>query len=164
MFEIVNPRQVIIVTTRGEATVMGKKIQRDNAMTLTWHSPVSGEPEMYMIALSKKRFTYTLIKESKVFAVNFINHNNKEDALFFGTVTGAVIDKFTKSKMLTKEDCDEIDCCRIKEAVGFLECELVDEFDTGDHVLLVGRVLKKQENYDAKRLFYRGENSFTSTI
>ena len=71
-------------------------------------------------------------------------------------------DKFEESKV-TKEDCDTIDCCRITESVGYLECELVDEIEVGDHVLFIGKVLNKKLNEESKRLFHKGGSEFTTT-
>jgi flavin reductase (DIM6/NTAB) family NADH-FMN oxidoreductase RutF len=163
MFDIVNPRQVILVSARGKAELLGKEMMKDNIITLAWHSPLSFDPKLYGICVGKTRFSCKLIKDSKVFAVNFMPHELKEKALYCGRSTGASVDKFEKSG-LTKEECDSIDCCRIKEASACLECEIFDEFETGDHIFFVGKVVKSVTKDDKKRLFYLGHDRFTSTI
>ncbi len=163
MFDTANPRQVILVTARGEAEIMGKKAQKDNIITLAWHTPLSFEPQLYGISLGKTRFTTKLIQESKVFAVNFIKHELKDKALFCGRSTGASVDKFEKTG-LTKEECESIDCCRIEEADAVLECEVTDQFDTGDHIFFVGKVSKTARKGSGKRLHYLGDERFTTTL
>jgi flavin reductase (DIM6/NTAB) family NADH-FMN oxidoreductase RutF len=163
VFDIAYPLQVILVTTRGKAELLGKDVSKDNIITLAWHCPLSFEPLLYGIAVGKTRFSHDLIKESKVFAVNFIPHELKDKALYCGRSSGATVDKFEKSG-LTKEECDNIDCCRIKEASAILECEVITEFEAGDHTLFVGKVQNEINKDDKKRLLYLGSERFTSTI
>jgi flavin reductase (DIM6/NTAB) family NADH-FMN oxidoreductase RutF len=163
MFGIAKPRQVILVTTRGSAELLGRQVVKDNIFTLTWHSPLSFKPQLYGISVGTTRFSYKLIKESKVFVVNFIPHELREKALYCGRSSGATVDKFEKTG-LTKEECESIDCCRIKEASAYLECEVIDEFEVGDHVFFVGKIVKEITKDDKKRLFYLGNERFTSTI
>jgi len=163
MFDFVKPRQTIIVTSRGETTLLGKEVKKDNLFTLTWHMPLSVEPFLYGIVVSRERFSYKLIKNSKVFCVNFMAHQYKDAVLYAGSKTGMTHDKFPKSG-LTKIEAESIDCCKLREASAWLECEVIDEIDTGDHVIFVGKVLKYKEVDDKKRLFYLGGGRFTSTI
>ncbi|NQU78314.1 flavin reductase family protein [Candidatus Woesearchaeota archaeon] len=161
--ETVNPRQVVLVTARGKTDSLGRTLQKDNIITLSWHTPLSFDPYLYGICIGKKRFSCKLIQESKVFAVNFIAHEMKGMALYCGRSTGEVVDKFCKEG-LTKEECDSIDCCRIQEASAWLECEVIDQLETGDHILFVGKVTSKSNKDDRKRLFYMGNDRFTSTL
>jgi len=163
MFDFVNPRQAIVVTTRAEVDVVGKRVHKDNAFTLTWHSPLSHKPFLYGISVSPKRFSYRLLKESKVFVVNFMPHSMRDDVLLVGTESGMAQDKLAKTSF-TVQDAEHVDCCCIKEASAWLECEIIDEFEVGDHTFFVGRVLYQKVNDDDKRLFYRGGGRFTTTI
>lgn len=163
MSDIAYPMPVVLVTTRGTAEVLGKEMSKDNIITMAWHCSLSFEPELHGISVGKTRFTYKLIKESKVFAINFVAHELKDKAVFCGTSSGENVDKFVKSG-LTKEECESIDCCRIKEASAVIECEVIDEIDAGDHVFFVGKVANTTKNDDKKRLLYLGNQQFTSTL
>ncbi|MBW2963838.1 flavin reductase family protein [Candidatus Woesearchaeota archaeon] len=156
------PQQVVLVTARGKAELLGKTLMKDNIITLAWHTPLSFSPELYGISVGKTRFTCKLIQDSKVFAVNFISHDMKDKAVICGTNSGAAIDKFDKCGF-TKEECESIDCPKIKEASAVLECEVVDSFETGDHIFFVGKVHKSEQRNDKKRLFHKGGNDFTTT-
>jgi flavin reductase (DIM6/NTAB) family NADH-FMN oxidoreductase RutF len=162
MFEEANPRQVICVTTRAEMEILGKKQIKDNIFTLAWHAPISFDPKLYGIIVGKERYSFELIEKSKCFVVNFIPKEWSEQALFVGKHSGKHIDKFEKTG-LEKIDAETIDCCRLKDCAGFLECEVIYQIELGDHVLFVGKVLKSSSTKQ-QRLFYLGNNEFTSTI
>ena len=163
MFDIANPRQVILVSSRAEVELMGKKEVKDNIMTLSWHTPLSQDPELYGILVSKNRFSYQVIKKSQVFVVNFMSTRHQEDVLYCGRNTGQVVDKF-KETSFAKKEAKSIDCPVIEEAIANLECEVQEEIELGDHVMFVGRVVKKNEKDCEKRVFYLGFNKFTTTI
>jgi len=147
------PRQVIVVSSR-----FGSK---DNAMTLSWHSPASFNPVLYSIYVGKERFSYNLIKKSKCFCVNFLSKDDGEIALIAGRKSGKDFDKFS---VLEKLECEKISCPRLKKAVALLECELVNEFEVGDHVVFVGRVINSKVLKESKRLFQVKGNDFTTTV
>ena len=155
---IFNPRQTIIVTTRGSAEVLGKKVQKDNAITLDWHTPLSFDPFLYCICIGKTRFSLQILRESKVFCVNFMDLKHKDIVLYCGRNSGRHVDKFESSKII-KEECEKIDCPRIDQAVGYLECEIINEIENGDHILFIGKVLK-QEQKEGQRIFHLDANDF----
>jgi len=165
MPSINNPRQVILVSSRAHINIMGKEQLKDDIITLAWHMPTSFNPELYAISVGKTRFSHKLISESKVFVVNFIPYELKKEALFCGTKSGEHIDKFKESG-LTKEEAQSIDCPRIKEAIGYHECEVINEIETGDHTIFVGKIVNSELKRSAKRLFQDSSGigrSFTTT-
>jgi len=143
--EIANPRQIILVTSRWQ--------NKDDIITLAWHMPLSFDPMMYGISIGKKRFSLELIRNSKVFVVNFVSKEFKEDVLFCGEVSGREVDKFKETRF-EKEEAETINCPRIKQALGYLECEVVDEIETGDHILFIGKVKKAELKKHGVRLFH----------
>ena len=157
------PRQVILVTSSEKIEQFGKEIKKDNVMTLSWHMPVSHTPLMYAISVSKKRFSYHLIKKSNCFCVNFMPYSLSEEILFIGRNSGSHIDKFLETG-LHKEECESIECVRLKEALSYFECELVEEIEAGDHVMFVGRVVGTFKNRDDKRVYQIKGDKFTTTV
>ena len=150
---IYNPRQVILVSSRYN--------DKDNVMTLSWHSPVSFTPELYAIMVGKQRFSYGLIKQSKCFCVNFISKEDKGLALIAGRKSGKEHNKFSE---IEKEECESIDCPRLKKAMAFLECKLVKEVEAGDHVIFIGEVVNKKILEKGGRLFQVEGDTFTTTM
>lgn len=159
------PRQVILVSCRArvKSRFSPKKEEKDNIITLGWHTPVSFAPELYAIVMGKTRYSYSLIHESKVFVVNFMPYKLKKEVLFCGTVSGETIDKF-KETGLIKEEAETIDCCRIKQALGCLECEVTNEIEAGDHVIIIGKVLKTIAKRKDKKIFQIQGDRFTTTL
>ena len=161
MPDIHKPRQVILVSSRETMEVMGKEIEKDNIITVAWHMPVSMEPELYAITIAKSHFSSDIISNSKTFVVNFIPFELKKHAVFCGTHSGSHMDKFKESG-LTMEEAQSIDCGRIKEAIAYLECEVINEIEAGDHIIYIGKVMHSEEKGKKKRLFQGGKD-FTTT-
>ncbi len=155
MSELTDPRQVILVTCREEMDILGKKGVKDNIITLAWHMPVSFNPNLYAIAVGKTRFSCEMIKKSKAFVVNFISDKLGKEALAVGTKSGIHTDKFSDTG-LGKEEAKSVDCPRIKEALGHIECEVVNEVDAGDHIIFIGKVLNSEVKKNGKRLMQKG--------
>lgn len=163
---IYNPRQTILVTSRAEIDIIGKEVLKDDIITLSWHMPVSFNPAIYAIAIGKSKFSSKLIEKSKVFVVNFISKTLEKQALFCGTHSGKHMDKFNESS-LTIEEAEKIDCPKIKEALAYLECELINRVEAGDHFIFIGKVINSLEKKQGKRLFQKPTTTgykFTTTI
>ena len=139
MSDVTDPRQVVLVSCRANIKdrFTGEENQKDNIITVAWHMPTSFKPELYTISVGKTRLGCEMIGKSRCFVVNFMPFSLKEKVLFCGTHSGEKIDKF-KEAGLTKEESEKIDCPRIKEACAFMECEVVNEIETGDHVIFIG--------------------------
>ena len=101
--EVAYPRQVILVSSRAEVkSPFSANLQKkDNVMTLSWHTPLSFVPELYAIIIGKTRFSYKLIKESKVFVINFMPFDFKKQVAMAGSMSGEHIDKFKELGFVT---------------------------------------------------------------
>jgi len=152
---LTNPRQTILLTSRHK--------NKDNVMTLDWHTPLSFAPMMYAVSVGKTRFSLGLIKKSKVFVVNFMSKDFESKILFCGRNRGEKMDKFKKAG-LEKEEADTINCPRIKQSLGYLECKVEKEVETGDHILFIAKVTKGGLKKKGKRLFHLFSDKFTTTL
>ncbi|MBW2966670.1 flavin reductase family protein [Candidatus Woesearchaeota archaeon] len=163
--DIAYPRQVILVSCKGEvkAKFSPEKEIKDNIMTLSWHMPVSFNPPLYAISISKQRYSYNLIKESNVFVVNFMPIELKKQVLYCGRNSGEHLDKF-KETGLEKQEAEKIDCPAIKQALSHLECEVVNEIEAGDHIIFIGKILNMKKNKKGKRIYQVKGDKFTTTV
>jgi flavin reductase (DIM6/NTAB) family NADH-FMN oxidoreductase RutF len=152
---VTNPKQTILLTCRAQ--------DKDNIITLDWHTILSFEPMMYAVSIGKTRFSFNLIKSSKVFVVNFMSKNFEKEVLFCGQNSGENLDKF-KETGLEKEEAETIDCPKIKQALGYLECKVEKEIEVGDHVLFIAKVSRAEIKENGKRLFHLLGDKFTTTI
>lgn len=164
MFETINPRQTVLVTTRFEDNILGKDILKDNVTAIDWHMPTSVDPPLYAISLKKDQYSSELIRKSKCFVVNFVGFEMADKVAKVGVqVYGKHRDKFRESG-LKKEDADSIDCCRVAEALTWLECTLVNEFETGSNSIFIGQVQRVYHNKHGKKLFHVERDKFTTTV
>lgn len=147
MSELAGARQIVLITTRYK--------EKDNVMAAAWHTQLSFEPDLYAISIGKTRFNCELIKKSKCFCINFMPSSLRKEIIHCGSVSGRNHDKFKETGLL-KGECEKINCPRIKQAIGYVECKLVKQIETGDHVLFVGKVLKSEllDKSRKKRLFH----------
>ena len=155
MSKINNPNQVVLVTCRHAG--------KDNIIAMTWHTKTSFQPNLYLISVDNSRFSHELISKSKCFCINFMPYELSEAIKYCGTHSGRDVDKF-KETGLTKIECETINCCRIKEALAYVECKVINSFATGDHTVFVGEVTKQEFIKEGKRPFQLDRLKFTTTI
>ncbi len=126
------PKQAVIVT--------GSAGGRDDAMTAAWHSPISLRPPIYGVAVTSKRFTYQLIRESREFAINFIPLEKASLAAAIGGTSGQQMDKF-ETLSIKKEKPSNITAPILQDAYAAYECKLIDSKPYGDHIWIVGEIV-----------------------
>jgi flavin reductase (DIM6/NTAB) family NADH-FMN oxidoreductase RutF len=151
--ELNGPRQVVLVSCRHEG--------RDDIIAVAWHMPTSFRPPLYAISIGLPRFSHGMIRDSGAFCVNFISEGQKEMILKCGNSSGRNTDKFEKFG-IGKEECETINCPKIKEAVGFAECKVVESVETGDHTIFIGEVLKSELKGHGRRVYHIDGNKFAT--
>ncbi|MBI4146017.1 flavin reductase family protein [Candidatus Woesearchaeota archaeon] len=160
---IYNPRQVVLVSCRGNVQIMNRMMERDEVLPLSWHSPSASHPPMYSIFVQKNLGGAEMIKESGVFVVNFVPFRVVEHARKAMSVSGEYVDKL-EAIGLHELPCEKlVDCFRLKEALGWLECEVVEHKEVGDHVLFLGKVVHSFMGVDDKRPFHVDGDEFATT-
>jgi len=161
--DIANPRQTVLVTSRAhvKSIFSPDKETKDNVFAVSWHMPVSSDPPLYAIAAGKEHYSTKLIKESKSFVVNFLSIKKEKEVLFCGIHSGEHINKFEDTG-LTKEEADQVDCPRIKQALSFIECHVIQEIEAGDHIIFIGKVLNMKEKRRGKRIFQVKDEVFST--
>ena len=163
MTKLTKPRQTILVTSRAKVEIFGKEDLRDNVTAIDQHMPCSNDPKLYAISIAKNSFTYKLINKSKAFVVNFVSHVFTKEANICFTKHGDHLDKFKETR-LTKVEAGKVDCPLVKEALGYLECEMIEEIETGNQVIFVGKILRETLKEEDKRLFHLGNHEFSTTL
>ena len=165
MVLVFNPRQMILVSCRGSAEIIGIEKEKDSVFATSWHTPVSFNPPRYAVVVSKKMdFAIKLIRSSEVFVVNFVPFELREEIVKCGEISGEHNDSF-KYCGLTMAEAVKIDCGAVQESVGFLECRILKEDDAGDHVLFVADIVHSEfKDKLRKRLFHVDKDEFTTTV
>lgn len=109
-----------------------------DAMTCTWHTPLSSKPPLFGVLLTPRRFTYQLIVDSKEFAVNFLPAESARLLAAVGGSKGAMVDKFATYN-IARDIPLKTNAPVLADAYAAYECKLVEDRPYGDHQLLVGR-------------------------
>ncbi len=161
MLDFITPRETVLITSRGNITHFGKEIVKENIMPTDWHMPVS--ITHFAISIPKNSFTAQLITQSGVFVVNFVGISFADTVQLLGKSSGHTVDKFTTFSV-AKEEADGVDCCRLKDAVAYISCHVIEQHSFDDYILFISKVVASRELVSgAKRLFHVGGGDFTTT-
>ena len=160
---IFNPRQTVLITCRGQYEVAGKTEEKDDIVPCDWHSPCSSHPPLYSVFLEKNLMAVSIIRNSGCFVVNFISYSMVDVIKSAMRTSGEFLEK-CEELGVHEAGCDKlVDSFRLKEALGWLECEVVEEKEVGDHILFIGKVLFSHLDHDDKRPFHVDKDFFTTT-
>jgi flavin reductase (DIM6/NTAB) family NADH-FMN oxidoreductase RutF len=144
------PMRVVLITSRcGE---------RENVMAAAWCFPISMEPPLFGVSISRKRFTYGLVSKGGAFAINLVDGKLKEKAIAAGSTSGKDRDKFAELSMA--REYGKLGMPLLKESPASIECKVVKEIELGDHVLFVGEAVNVVERRKAKGLYHVGGDDF----
>jgi flavin reductase (DIM6/NTAB) family NADH-FMN oxidoreductase RutF len=153
--------------------VTGSAGGRDDAMTAAWHTSISLRPPIYGVAVTSKRFTYQLTRESGEFGVNFISLDKAALAAAIGGTSGQQIDKFGNLG-IKKEKSSKTTAPILQDAYAAYECKLLDSRPYGDHIWIVGQIVAVHfleeaftptgvlDIHKTKPLLYLGSDTYAS--
>ncbi len=114
---------------------------RDALLTVAWVVPVSYVPSRVAIAVSRERYSYDIIRGSRMFAVNVMEFDYVEAVYRAGTLSGRdVEDKFAACG-LTRGVGRTLPIAVVEEALGVVECRVIRVVEAGDHDLFIGDVV-----------------------
>lgn len=110
-----------------------------NAMVANWVMQASFSPRLVAVGLAKKAYSYEVISEGGVFAVNIFNKDDQEAMMPF---TKARAKKPEKMEEASYTAAPETGCPVLDGAAAYVECKVVQMVDVGgDHDILVGEVI-----------------------
>ncbi|MEM4208076.1 MAG: flavin reductase family protein [Candidatus Bilamarchaeaceae archaeon] len=149
IYRLLYPMRVVLITTsHGE---------KENVMSAAWCYPLSANPPLFGVAISKKRYTYELINASKKYAINLATPQMKEAVMICGSISGRDKDKFALAKL--KKEKGKITTV-LSQSSASIECEVIDEYEAGDHIIFVGKAINVIKRKEEKGLYHRGGEEF----
>lgn len=108
---------------------------RKNAFTAAWVMQTSFQPPMLALSINPQHSSFALLKAGGGFTVNVLKSGQRELALHFAR---RVVDaKLASAAWREAGNGAPI----LDEAMAWFECELAGEMPSGDHVLVLGRVV-----------------------
>jgi flavin reductase (DIM6/NTAB) family NADH-FMN oxidoreductase RutF len=132
-------RPVYLVSMEHE----GKK----NIITIGMCAFFSGNPRLVGVGIAPKRYSYDLIRRSREYVVNVVDEKLMEAVRICGEKSGRDSDKFMLAG-LTPVKGTKVNAPCIKESPVNIECRVVKEVETGDHVWFIGEVQATQVRQD----------------
>lgn len=132
---------VVSVVTVGRGAV-------ENGLTISWASPVSFDPLEIMIAVDRRHYSVDFLKSTKNFVINVLGEGQQKLAAHFATETLVGDDKLAGLEVEEAPTGAAI----LAEALAWFDCEVVNTFETGDHLLFVGRVVDAGSKEEGKPL------------
>ncbi|WP_407842036.1 flavin reductase family protein (plasmid) [Streptomyces sp. DSM 116496] len=117
---------VTVITSGSGETAAGATV---NSFT-----SVSLDPPLVLICLHENSRLLPVVQESGGFVVNFLTHQQKPLAWAFAGRQTARLEE-------VPHHASAGDLPVLSEALAYLECRLVTEYDGGDHAILLGEVV-----------------------
>lgn len=137
----------------GTGVTVVTTLDRDDApvgLTVNSFTSVSLDPELLLVCLNRNSVTLPWFKRAEAFSVNVLHIGQQDVAQRFATPE---IDRFKD----TDWEPWSTGVPMLTDSLANFECAKFAEYDGGDHLMLLGRVIRVR--FDAKRdplLYYRG--------
>jgi len=120
----------------------------ENALTVSWATPASFDPPMFLVALDRLHYSIDFVKSTRNFAVNLLAEGQERLAGQFARQAMAGEDKLAGVARREGETGAPI----LTDALAYFDCELTSVVEAGDHYLLLGRVVDAGLLRDASAL------------
>ena len=140
----------------GVGVLTAKNGGDESAMLASWFQQAAFEPPMISVAVNKTRPIQTIIEASKKFCVSLFHTNQKELFSHFAKGFEPGQDPFAGIDV----DRRTTACAVIRDAMSYLECELVSTTDAGDHIIYLGKVVAGDLLNDGKSMVHIRSNGF----
>ncbi|MET0159365.1 MAG: flavin reductase family protein [Acidimicrobiales bacterium] len=150
-------RRVLWSLPYGLYIVGSRAGERRNGMTINFVSQVSMNPKLMGIGVEAEAVTHQLITEGGIFALNTISREDR-----------AIVRKFTKPVEVDAEAStlngfpfhDGLTGAPIlDQAVAYVDCEVRQPLDLGDHTLIIGEVVDAGYQADEDTAVLRMEDT-----
>ena len=111
-----------------------------HAFTGSWLSQCSMTPPRVMLGVRHGTHSLEMVKLGKVFSVNFMAKTDKKILEQFFKPTPSHGDRFGDVEFSLKTTQTPI----LKNAVAYLECEVKNILEAGDHSIVIGEVVEAE--------------------
>jgi flavin reductase (DIM6/NTAB) family NADH-FMN oxidoreductase RutF len=163
---LLHPYTASLVTCKG-------KNGKNNVMAAAWIIPISVDPPMLAMSIRPERYSYDLIRESREFVVNIPSFQMAKGVLICGRISGRDHNKFKEARFSIRR-ATKLQPPIIEQCVAHIECKVVKVMKTGDHSLILGKIVAASALegyfelvYDLTRFnpcLHLGKNYFTTCV
>ena len=150
-------RRVLWTLPYGLYIVGSRAGDRRNAMTLNWATQVSFEPKLIGIGVEKSAFTHELITDGGVFALCTITREDRAMVRKFTKPVEVSLDESTLNGFAFHEAATGAPI--LDQAAGYLDCEVRQAVDVGNHTFFIGEIVAAQLQADEDTELLRMEDT-----
>ena len=134
----------------GVTIVTGHGSDGPSGLAANSFTSVSLEPPLVLVCMANTSTTWPAIRDSGHFAVNILGEHQEDTSRRFGSRSG---DRFEGVGWAPGKTGSPI----LRDAIAYVECVLDAEYEGGDHMIVVGRVVDLgQPAEGGPLLFWRG--------
>ena len=133
-YKVLAPRSVVLVSTVNLKGV-------SNAAPFSFVMPISYNPPLIAVASSPDHHTVKNILKTGDFVVNVPSYEILKELFICAGDFPAGVSEIKKAN-LTEEKSTKVKSPGIKECFARFECKLFKKYVTGDHLLIVGKILR----------------------
>jgi flavin reductase (DIM6/NTAB) family NADH-FMN oxidoreductase RutF len=108
----------------------------ENGLTISWLSQISFAPPMLMVAVDKLHYSVDLLRSTKNFCVNLLGEDQAALAGRFAKQATTAEDKLADVAQRPADSGAAI----LTDAVAYFDCEVTSMVETGDHVMVIGKI------------------------
>jgi flavin reductase (DIM6/NTAB) family NADH-FMN oxidoreductase RutF len=145
IYHLLHPKMVFFLTSIDKA-------RKPNVMTCAWATPVSEEPPIVIVCVSKENYSSELIKQTKEFVINIPTKKLLKALWICGKTSGRNTNKFEKAK-LKHASAKRVKAPIMSDCIGHIECKVWKTVDAGECYAFFGKVLSA---YADDRYFRKG--------
>lgn len=132
----------VITATTADGRVIG--------LTMSSFNSVSVDPPLILFSIDRKAFSLQAMSEASGFAVNILGRGQEDLSNKFAKALG---DKWTAVEHTLGHSAAPL----LAGAIAHFECEPYAQYDGGDHVIFVGRVIRfSSDSVCEPLIFFRG--------
>jgi flavin reductase (DIM6/NTAB) family NADH-FMN oxidoreductase RutF len=132
-YEILAPRCTVLIST----------IDKDgtpNAAPFSFVTPISIKPPLVLFASAEDRHTLANVRETKQFILNIVPEEFLNNLWICSKSFKQGVNEIKESG-LTEKKAARVKPPRIEECACWIECTFVREYEAGDHIIVIGKVV-----------------------
>lgn len=133
---------VTIVTTKQNDLIYG--------ITVSSFSSLSVDPLLIIVCIAKSNKLADMVVDTKKFAVSILAEGQDDISNAFSKSGRDPLPEFEGIATITAET----GCPIIEGSIAYLDCELHEALEGGDHIIAVGRVVAASYDPEVKPLMY----------
>ncbi len=133
-------RRVLWKMPSGLYVIGSRSGERRNAMTLNWASQMSFDPKWIAVGVEAAAFTHELIAEGRTFTLNLVSRDERATVRKFTKPVEVDLDAMTLNGF-PFHDSAVTQTPVLDQAVAFLDCEVRQQVDVGNHTVFFGEIV-----------------------